>query len=128
MRKFKHGHITKAIIDAFYRLYYSHRRGYREQEFANALALELRRRGHHVRTQVSIHRRYQGRLVGTGKVDLVVDNLVAVEIKNVRRLNQKHERQLRAYLADGGWPVGLLLNYGASPPQIRRLEKRAHEH
>ena len=125
MTHFKHGHITKAIIDAFYRLYYSHRRGYREQEFANALALELRRRGHSVRTQVSIHRRYQGRLVGTGKVDLVVDNLVAVEIKNVRRLNQKHELQLRSYLTDGGWPVGLLLNYGTDEPQVRRLERKS---
>ncbi len=123
MRKFKHGHITKAIIAAFYRLYHSHRRGYREREFAHALALELWRQGHRVRTEVPIYRRYRGRIVGTGKVDLVVDNRVAVEIKNVRHLSQKHERQLRAYLADGGWPVGLLLNYGADEPQVRRLER-----
>jgi len=123
MTHFKHGHITEAIIAAFYRLYYSHHRGYREREFANALALELRRRGHHVRTEVPIYRLYRGRIVGFGKVDLVVDNLVAVEIKNVRRTTKKHERQLRAYLADGGWSLGLLLNYGGDSPHIRRLEE-----
>lgn len=128
MTHFKYGHITEAIINAFYTVYRTHRRGYREREFAHALALELHRRGYRVRTEYAVYRRYQGRVVGTGRVDLVVNDLVAVEVKNVQRLTRKHERQLRAYLADGGWPVGLLLNYGASPPQIRRLEKRNHEH
>jgi len=124
MPDFTHADITGAIIDAFYALYRTHRRGYREREFAHALALELRRRGHRVRTEYPVYRRYQGRTVGTGKVDLVVDGLVAVEVKNVQHLTRRHERQLRAYLADGGWPVGLLLNYGTSPPQIRRLENK----
>ena len=127
MPNFTHADITGAIINAFYTVYRTHRRGHREREFAHALAVELRHRGHHVRTEYPVYRRYQGRPVGTGKVDLVVDGLVAVEVKNVQRLTRKHERQLRAYLADGGWPIGLLLNYGASPPQIRRLEKRDHE-
>ena len=56
MPNFIHADITGAIINAFYTVYRTHRRGYREREFAHALALELGRRGYRVRTEYPVYR------------------------------------------------------------------------
>lgn len=50
-------------------------------------------------------------LLGSFRVDLVVDNRVAVELKAVEAILPVHKAQLLSYLKLGGWKVGLLLNF-----------------
>ncbi len=130
MTEYLHSDLTGQILAAYYAVFHRmrHRRGgYSEENLIQALALELRERGLHVRTQVAVPRRYKGRRIGTDFVDLVVNEAVPVEVKNVCRLTERHEAQLRAYLLDGGWAVGLLLNFGAPRPQVRRIYEPAHD-
>jgi len=60
-------------------------------------------------------------------VDLVVEEKVAVEVKRVRRLTEEHRAQLEAYLRDGGWAVGLLVNFGGEKLQWRRVYVAAND-
>jgi GxxExxY protein len=109
----------------FYRL--RKRAGYSELNLAEALAIELRMRGLRVASQVTVQRRYGGRSIGADRLDLLINDLIPVEIKKVARLNGKHEAQLRTYLLDLRRPVGLLLNFGGSQPEVRRVYERAND-
>lgn len=123
MTEFLYGDLTGEIIQAFYDVFYRlrGRGGYSEDNLVDALALELRRRGLEVRQEVGVTRRYRATDIGQGFADLVVEELVAVEVKKVQRLTARHRAQLKSYLIDGGWAVGLLLNFGGAKPETHRL-------
>ncbi len=54
MHGYKHSELTDAIIAAFYFVYNSLGPGFLEKVYENALAHELRKRGHKVAQQVQI--------------------------------------------------------------------------
>ena len=119
--------LTSDIIAAYYAVFRTikQREACSEGNFSEALRLELQQRGHAVRAQVTVVRTYRGRCIGHHRIDLLVGDRVVLEIKKTRRLKDEHAVQLRAYLVDGGWAVGLLLNFGGAQPELRRLENRA---
>lgn len=111
--KLLHSDLTGDIIASFYAVRSAFKqRSYSEANYANALAVELRERGHKVQEQKAIQRRYHGMTVGTDFLDLVVDQTVLVEVKKVARLTRAHSEQAQTYLLDSGLAVGLLLNFG----------------
>ncbi len=58
--------------------------------------------------------------VGKKRVDFIVEG-VMVEIKAKSELEDVHFVQALSYLKASGYRVGLLLNFGASRMQIKRL-------
>lgn len=124
MTTYLYQELTGAIIQAAYAVAHTLRpaqHGHRETQLRAALALELTRRGYQVQSEVPLSRAYHGHTIGAARVDLVVEQCVAVELKLTRRLTARDLAQLRGYLRDGGWAVGLLLNFGGLPPETRRL-------
>jgi GxxExxY protein len=108
-----HSDLTGDIIASFYAVRSAFKqRSYSEANYANALAVELRERGHQVQEQKAIQRRYHGKTVGIDYLDLVVDQKVLVEVKKVSRLTRPHSEQAQTYVLDSGLVVGLLLNFG----------------
>ncbi len=71
--------------------------------------------------EFSIQVLFRGERVGKFELDFVVAKLVVVELKAVATLAPVYEQQLIAYLAASGLPVGLLINFGASRLEYRRL-------
>ena len=64
--------------------------------------------------QVPISVRYEEIVFDVGfRADLVVDRQVLVELKSVERVAPVHKKQVLTYIRLGGFPVGLLLNFGA---------------
>ena len=59
-------------------------------------------------------------MVGEFFADLLVEDVVIVELKSVRRLAEKHEVQLVNYLVATGKEVGLLLNFGEEKVEVKR--------
>lgn len=116
------GHILTAARRVFNHL--PHMRGYREKALARVLAQELRTFGHQVQTEVRVTHQRQGEALSKGWADLVVDNKVAVELKKVEELTPDHEDQLYTYMLAGGWPVGMVLNFGGVAFDFRRCYER----
>lgn len=107
--------LTGEIIASFYAIRRTFKnRSYSEVNYANALVVELRERGHQVQQQKMVPRLYHRNRVGEGFLDLVVDQKVLVEVKKVHHLTHAHHAQTATYLLDSGLAVGLLLNFGAS--------------
>jgi GxxExxY protein len=126
--KLKHADITDRILKAFFTMVY--RRlgyGFLEKVYVNALVIELRRMGMKVDEQVRILVHYDGIVVGEYYADLVVEDLVIVECKAIKKLDDDDEAQLLNYLRATPYEVGLLLNFGPKPDFCRKAFDNANK-
>lgn len=121
----RHADTTAAVLGAFFRVYNQLGPGFLESVYAGALAIELTKRGIPFAREVAATVWYEGQAVGWFHADLIVDGRVLVELKAVEALNEAHGRQVVNYLHATGIGVGLLLNFGAARPQVRRFVGRA---
>lgn len=117
---YKHSELTEVIIGAFFAVYNALGYGFLEKVYANALKLELDRRGLKVQQEFPVSVRYLGQIIGEYYADLVVNDLVIVEIKATKALVQEHEAQLLNYLKATPYEVGLLLNFEPKLEQKHR--------
>jgi len=123
--QYMHSDITGAIIEAFYDVYNALGSGFLEKVYENALAHELRKRGHTVSQQAAISVMYDGVVAGEYYADLVIDDAVVVELKAVEGLAREHESQLVNYLKASCFEVGLLLNFGPRAEVRRKIFQTA---
>jgi GxxExxY protein len=85
--------------------------GYLESVYEQALCHELDARGIPFFAQFSFDVTYKGDAVGEGRVDLLVDNRLIVEIKAVSALNDVFMAQTISYLKALDLPLALLVNF-----------------
>jgi GxxExxY protein len=71
--------------------------------------------------QCSVTARYNDVLVGEYFADLLVENVLLVELKVVKALDDTHRMQCANYLKATGLRLCLLLNFGRSRLEIRRV-------
>lgn len=112
--------VTEAVLGAFFTVYRELGYGYLESVYEAATAITLREMKMHVDQQVPQDVHFRGEIIGTFKIDLLVESAVAVEIKAARALDSAHEAQLLNYLRASRLEVGLLLNFGQRP-SFKRL-------
>ena len=82
--------------------------------YESALCVEFELRGLPFVRQPMTRVEYKGRLVGEGRLDLVVDGRLIVELKAVPALAPVHTAQVLAYLRATGRQLGLLINFDVS--------------
>ena len=107
--------IATAVVDAAMKLHMTLGPGLLETVYEVILEDELTRRGFKVERQRSIPIRYQGHEFDEGfRADLVINGCFIVELKSVEALQPVHGKQLLTYLRLTGFPLGLLINFGAA--------------
>lgn len=60
-------------------------------------------------------------MVGLFYMDIVVEDLVVIEVKAIKALLPEHDAQLLNYLKASNFKVGLIVNFGKSKIEWRRL-------
>ncbi len=85
--------------------------GFLESVYESALCVELECLAIPYTRQVVVELGYRGRPVGEGRIDLLVDGFLVVELKAVETILPIHEAQVLSYLKATGHPVGLLINF-----------------
>jgi GxxExxY protein len=115
-----HGRLTALILTAFRSVYASLGYGHTEGIYRRAMARELRDLGCVVVVEATFHVGYKDEIVGTCRVDLLVNDLIVVEIKTASMIVGEHKAQLFSYLKASRRPVGLILNFGPEPG-VKRL-------
>lgn len=118
---FKYGDITEKIIGCAIRVHQKMKNGYNEIIYQRCLAIEFERAHLNFSEQVEVSIYYDEYLVGTRKVDFLVEGKIIVEIKAVTDLTDAHVAQAINYLETHKMEVGLLINFGAKSLQFRRL-------
>lgn len=72
--------------------------GYLESVYEQALAVELEKRKSSYLRQRTFQVAYKGTSVGEGRLDLLVENCLVVELKTVEALQPIHVSQVISYL------------------------------
>jgi GxxExxY protein len=119
--KLLHSDLTEKILGVYYDVYNEVGHGFLESVYANCMYLALTVAGVSVRREVPVPVYFRGQDVGQFKADLVVNGCVLIELKAVQNLDRSHEAQVMNYLRATELEVGLLLNFGGSKPQFRRI-------
>jgi GxxExxY protein len=113
--------VTEEVIRCAFEVSNTLGRGFLEKVYENALAHELHKSGHTVLQQHSITVTYAGVVVGDYVADLLVDDLVLVELKVARKLDEIHLAQCLNYLKATGKRICLLLNFHGAKVQVKRI-------
>ncbi len=123
----EHEELTGKIIGAAIEVHRTLGPGYLESVYENALIVELRRRDVPFQRQVSVPIVYRGVEVGLHRLDLFVADLVVVELKAVKALDDVHFAVVRSYLRAVNRRHGLLLNFSRRTLEPKRVSA-AEEH
>jgi GxxExxY protein len=87
--------------------------GLLESACGAALCIELEDNGLKCQRQLTFPVVYKGRTIGEYRLDLMVEDTVIVEIKNVERFDPVFEAQVLTCLRVTGKKVGLLINFNS---------------
>lgn len=109
--KIQHETISPRIIGAAIEVHRNLGPGLLEPLYESALCIELEERHVMFQRQVRLPTYYKGRLLGTYRVDLIVEDVVVVEVKCAAAMAGVFEAQLLTYLHITGKRIGLILNF-----------------
>jgi GxxExxY protein len=86
--------------------------GLLESVYEKALTYELKLKGHLVDVQKTIPILYENIIIDEGfRADIIVDDLVIVELKSVKKIEDIHLKQLLTYVRLANRKLGLLINF-----------------
>src|SRR5438552_18607405 len=119
--KLLHEETTGKIIGAAFEVHAQLCYGFLERVYHRALQVELLRRGFRVELEKRITVRYKDVVVGKYDADLLVEDVVLIEVKIAPQFDKRDEAQLLNELKATGVKLGLLLNFGCSKVELKRL-------
>ena len=99
------------VVDAALEVHRALGPGFPEGAYEQALAVELELRGIPFQCQVPIAIKYKGFDIGEGRLDLLVEDSLIVELKATESLAPVHVAQVVSYLRATHHHLGLLINF-----------------
>src|SRR5262249_53985193 len=104
--------IATVIVDALFKIHSTSGPGLLESVYEQCLALELVSRGLRVQRQVQAPIIYLGKTIKPGlRLDLLVEEKIAIEAKAVEVLHPVFSFQTKTYLKLSGKRLGILVNF-----------------
>ncbi|MBK8043897.1 MAG: GxxExxY protein [Haliscomenobacter sp.] len=95
--------------------------GFQEVIYQRCLAIELERAGLSFVRELEHDIFYEGFHVGTRRADFVVEERVIVELKALINLEDVHLAQAKNYVVAYDKPIGLLINFGSTSLQFKKV-------
>ncbi|OGZ99924.1 MAG: elongation factor 4 [Candidatus Sungbacteria bacterium RIFCSPHIGHO2_02_FULL_41_12b] len=95
--------------------------GHKEQVYHNALEIEFKNAGLLYESKKNIPILYEGRNIGTYQPDFVVENKVLIELKALPEIGRPQVEQTWSYPKGCEYKVALLVNYGSTDLEIKRI-------
>lgn len=121
--KYKDSELTGKIIGAAMEVHKQLGNGFQEVIYQRALSIEMNMRTLAHEREKEMELSYKGHPIGTRRVDFFVENKIMVEIKAVKQLEDVHPAQAINYLEAYGMNIGLLINFGNTSLQFKRVMK-----
>jgi GxxExxY protein len=118
-RRFKQ--ITERVIGCAYEIANRMGCGLLEHVYQNSMYIELPHAGLKATPQFPITIRYRDAVVGEYIADLFVEDALLVELKAVKALDDVDTAQCLNYVKATGLKICLLINFGKSEIEIRRI-------
>ena len=95
--------------------------GFQEVIYQRCFAIELEKSGLTFGREIDQEIFYDGIHVGNRRADFIIENDIIVELKAIINLENVHLAQVKNYLVAYNKPIGLLINFGASSLQFKKV-------
>ena len=122
--EYKYSDVTEKIIGASMKIHRSLGNGFQEVIYQRCLEIELKALGLKFEREKEQNIFYESVCVGTRRVDFFVEDKILVELKAIIKLENVHLAQAINYLEAFDLEVGLLINFGATSLQFKRLQNK----
>jgi GxxExxY protein len=107
--------VGRQIVDAAIKVHRALGPGLLESAYQACLAYELRQRNLHVDCEVTLPVVYEGLHIDAGyRIDMLVEDVVIIENKAVKKILPIHQAQLLTYLNLRDCRLGYLLNWNVA--------------
>jgi len=121
MSDYKYSDLTGKIIELAIKVHKNLGSAYEEKIYQRALYLELQRAKISFEREKVITINYGNVTIGKKKLDFVVENKIVIELKKIDAIDKVHVAQVVSYLKTLGLDIGLILNFGRSKLEIKRV-------
>lgn len=98
--------------------------GFQEVIYQRALAIEMQLEGILFSREFEMPIFYREQQIGTRRVDFLVEGLISVELKAIIKLEDVHFAQAINYLEAYNLEIGLLINFGETSLNFKRLTNK----
>ncbi|CAN5227921.1 GxxExxY protein [soil metagenome] len=120
-QEYKYGELTHRIIGCSMEVHRVLGNGFQEVIYQRSLAYELEQINVGFAREVDMPIFYKGILMGTRRADFLIEEKVMVELKAIIKLEEVHLAQAINYLEAYNLEIGLLINFGASSLEFKRV-------
>jgi len=103
--------LAERVIGAAIAVHREFGAGFLESTYQRALCVELDHLGIAYSCEHYVELTYRGKVVGEGRIDVLVDNRLVVELKAAKANPDVYRRQLVKYLKVTGHSLGLVINF-----------------
>ncbi|WMJ74743.1 GxxExxY protein [Cytophagaceae bacterium ABcell3] len=113
--------LTHKIIGCSMQVHNQIGNGFQEVIYQRALEIEFSLNKIPYAREVEMPVFYKGHEIGTRRVDFLVQESILVELKSIIKLEDVHLAQAKNYLEAFKLPTGLLINFGSTRLEVKRL-------
>lgn len=121
--KYYKSDITGSIIGCAQQVHKILGNGFQEVIYQRALEIEFKKEGLKFEREKEMNIMYENKLIGTRRVDFLVDKDIMVELKALTQLEAVNIAQLMNYIEAYKVKIGLLINFGSKSLEIKRYIK-----
>jgi len=122
MKNLLYEDITEKIRQSAFEVHKYFGNGFLEKVYENALAYKVRKNGIVCTQQLPVNVYFEDDvIVGEYVADIEVEKKIIIEVKAIETLSKKHYAQVKHYLKATKYRLGLLINFGTSKLQFKRI-------
>jgi len=122
--EYKYSDLTEKIIGASMKIHRTLDNGFQELIYQRCLEIELKELGLKFYREKEQNIFYKSVCVGRRRVDFLVEDKILIELKAIIKLENVHLAQAINYLEAFDLEVGLLINFGSTSLEYRRLHNK----
>jgi len=121
LQDMQHEVLTGKVIRCAMNVHNALGNGFQEVIYQRALEIEMQRANMNFAREMEMPIFYREIQIGTRRVDFFVERLIMVELKALASLDKVHLAQAKNYLEAYKMQIGLLINFGATSLEFKRL-------
>lgn len=125
--QYKYSELTSKIIGCAMTVHKMLGNGFQEVIYQRALEIEMRLAGLGFSREFEMPIFYRTEQIGTRRVDFLVEGVISVELKAIIKLEDVHFAQAINYLEAYNLEIGLLINFGETSLNFKRLTNKKHK-
>lgn len=124
--QYKYSELTSKIIGCAITVHKTLGNGFQEVIYQRALEIEMRLAGIKFSREYNMPIHYRQEQIGTRRVDFLVEEVISVELKAITKLEDVHLAQAINYLEAYNLEIGLLINFGETSLNFKRITNKKY--